>query len=406
MNNVIDKKKAFFCLIVVSMAYFWSNFHRLSMAILATHLIEDINITTAQIGTLGSMLFYIYGLTQIPFGLVADKFGSKIIIQVCMFFLTIGTFVFGTATNYTQLFIGRVLLGFAVSGFYIPGLSLIAKWFDIRDYSFYLGLFMAIGQLGSLLASAPFEYLLSNFDFRSIYIVFTAVTAIIFVGSLFLHEDKVVKVKTRGEIKTKPTPAFSLFVLGASLLVLAFAGARQSFQGLWGSMYYTSVFGFDAAFASIMLMIFSIGGIATAPLFGKLADVHGRYKMLIFLLFFTMVCWMAAAFTGVGTPMIVTMFITFWLGATNNVTIPNLFSAMVDYTKPATRSFVNSIVNACSFFGSAFYTQAIGVLFEGRDMNHGSFFMVFSIYAGLLLLATLYFMWSKNNLDKSLIDNR
>ena len=406
MNNVIDKKKAFFCLIVVSMAYFWSNFHRLSMAILATHLMSDLNITTAQIGTLGSMLFYIYGLTQIPFGLVADKFGSKVIVQVCMFFLTLGTYIFGTATNYTQLFIGRVLLGFAVSGFYIPGLSLIAKWFDIRDYSFYLGLFMAIGQLGSLLASAPFEILLSNFDFRHIYLIFTAITAVIFVGSLFLHEDKVFRVKAENRIKEKSSMEFNWFIAGACFLVLAFAGARQSFQGLWGSMYYTSVFGFDTGYASIMLMIFSIGGIVTSPVFGKLADKMGRYKILVYLLFFTMICWMAAAFTDINTPILVTMFVTFWLGAANNVTIPNLFSALVDYTKPSSRSFVNSIINACSFFGSAFYTQALGAVFNNREMNHGTFFQVFSIFTGMLLISTLYFMWSKKNLDKKLIANR
>lgn len=73
----VDKKKSIFCLIVVMLAYFMTNFHRQAMAVLSPIFMKEIGLSTSEVGLLGSMTFYIYGLTQIPFGLLADKFGSK-----------------------------------------------------------------------------------------------------------------------------------------------------------------------------------------------------------------------------------------------------------------------------------------------------------------------------------------
>ena len=79
--KISEKKKKIFSLFVIASAYFWSNFHKLSMSVLAPHLVQKYNISMTQIGQLGSILFFIYAILQIPLGKLADKFGGKIIFK-------------------------------------------------------------------------------------------------------------------------------------------------------------------------------------------------------------------------------------------------------------------------------------------------------------------------------------
>lgn len=404
MGRIIDRKRAVFCLTVVAMAYFWTNFHRQSMAVLAPYLVEKMGITTTQIGTLGSIMFYVYGLTQIPFGIIADKYGSKKIIQVCLVALVIGTYIFGHAETYNQLMIGRLITGFAVSGIYVPSLSMIRGWFDIRVYSTYLGIYVAVGNLGSVLSTMPFEMLLSNFDIVTIYNGFGIIVVLLAIASFFLYEERNLGVKreVKKEEKDPIAKHFYLFLAATSLFGLIFNGARQAFQSLWGTTYYVEVFNFNVRNASIMMMIFSVGGIFFTPLVGRLADKSGRFNALIKMAMFTAVAWLLAGLTPPNSGIILTGIMAFVLGGTNSSTVPNAFTTLGDYAKPHQRSVVSGIFNTLCFFGSAVFTQSLGVIFENTVMNQTTFLMVFVVFAILILIGTAASIFAKSNLDKKI----
>ncbi|NLW43174.1 MAG: MFS transporter [Tissierellia bacterium] len=403
MSRVVDRKRAVFCLIIVAMAYFWTNFHRQSMAVLAPYLMEEMGITTSQVGTLGSIMFYVYGLTQIPFGLIADKYGSKRIIEVCLVSMVIGTYIFGHAKNYTQLMIGRLITGFAVSGIYVPSLSMIRGWFDIRVYSTYLGIYLAVGNLGSVLSTTPFEILLSNFEISTIYNVFAIIVLFLSIASFFLYEKPKSKVKVEMEKTSDPKEKhFYIFLASICLLGLLYNGGRQGFQSLWGTTYYISVFNYSIRNASIMMMIFSIGGIFFSPIAGWIADHFGRFNALIKMSMFTSIIWLIVGVTPINSNYIVIGFMAFLLGGVNSSTIQNAFTTLGDYAKPRQRSLISAVLNTSNFFGSAIFTQSLGIIFEGRTMNHTTFLVVFVVFAVLILMASIIAMFTKNNLDKNL----
>ena len=406
MGRIVDRKRAVFCLVVVAMGYFWTNFHRQSMAVLAPYLIEEMGITTSQVGTLGSIMFYIYGLTQIPFGLIADKYGSKRIIEVCMVSMVIGTYIFGHAENYTQLMIGRLITGFAVSGIYVPSLSMIRGWFDIRVYSTYLGIHMAVGNLGSVLSTTPFEILLSNFEIKTLYNAFAIAVLILSIASFFLYEEPRPKIKRTVEKTKDPKEKYFYFFLGAiSMLGLIYNGARQAFQSLWGTTYYISVFNYSVRNASILMMLFSVGGIFFSPIAGRIADKSGRFSALIKMAIFTSIVWLIVGITPANSNYLITGLLAFLLGGANSSTMQNAFTTLGDYAKPHQRSLISAILNTLSFFGSAIFTQSLGIIFEGATMGHTTFLIVFAVFAVLILVASMIAMFAKTNLDKNLKPN-
>lgn len=401
MNYIRDKKKAYFGLLVVSLAYLWANFHRQSMAVMSPFLMESLGISTSQIGTLGSVIFYIYGLTQIPFGYFTRKYGGTRAVQFSLLCLVIGSYIFGQSDTYAELLIGRLLIGFAVSGFYVPAINLIRQWFDIREFGFYMGIFLSIGNIGALLSTTPYEILLSNYSLPTIYNGLSIIALVLVVASLFLTEDKSLlkNIKISKDKEKLPNGFFAFYIM-LSLYGLAFYGSRQAFISLWGFTYYTSALNFDLRTGSFLMMMISIGGIVFTPIAGKIADKVGRFNALVKQSIITAILWVIMAFMPVDTPLIIVVFFAFWIGALKISTVANAFTALTDYATPSNRSLLVALLNTTNFFGSAVLMQGMGFVFEGTSANVGIFRNIFLIFGFTIFITIVGLNIAKKNMDK------
>lgn len=401
----VSYKKSIFSLIVIGLSYLLANFHRQSMAIMAPFLVESLNISNSQIGLLGAIVFYIYGLTQIPLGFLTSKYGGRKIIQVCLVLLIVGSFFFGRAKTFSELLLGRFLIGLAVSGYYVPGLHLIRQWFDVRSLSFYLGIYLAIGNVGSLLSTSPYEALLNNFSISSIYWGFIVFTFILLIASLFLEDEKISgkKVAVKGENQEK-NPYFTWFFISLLFYGLTSYGARQAFFSLWGPLYYTDYLGLDLTRASFLMMVMSIGGIVYSPISGKVADKIGRHKALVIQSLLIALLWLVSAFLPKDTPFILVLLLALIIGALNITTISNAFTTLTDYAPVAFTSVFVGVFNAFNFFGSAFYMQGLGKFFDARGSSPETFSTVlliffFSIVVAIFLNSFFYLKMAGHRKD-------
>ena len=117
---------------------------------------------------------------------------------------------------------------------------------------------------------------------------------------------------------------------------------------------------------------------------------------------FTSIIWLIVGVTPINSNYIVIGFMAFLLGGVNSSTIQNAFTTLGDYAKPRQRSLISAVLNTSNFFGSAIFTQSLGIIFEGTTMNHTTFLVVFVVFAVLILMASIIAMFTKNNLDKNL----
>lgn len=305
-----------------------------------------------------------------------------------------------------MLILGRLLIGFAISGFFVPSLTLIRGWFDIREYGFFLGLFMASGNLGSVMSTTPFEVLVSKYNYTTVLNGFTIATVILAISSLMLEEVKVPVMKKIDKSKGKTPKELKIFVFTLGVLSVFYYGARHSFQGLWGTSYYTEVFGFSLRRASLFMMLFSIGGIFFNPIAGKIADKTGKFNTLVKLGILTAIFWILMGITPPSAPIFIVFIITFILGSLNSSTIQNSFSTISEYATAENRSFISAIINTFGSLGSAVFTQGLGIVFESKSMDYVTFLIVFSLFAVFILLAIALNIYTKTNLDKSLEERK
>ncbi|WP_278869033.1 MFS transporter [Leyella stercorea] len=154
-------------------------------------------------GALMAVFLWIYGLVSPFAGVVADRVSRKKLVVGSLFVWSAVTYLMGYASDFTQLYWLRALMGVS-EALYIPSaLSLIADWHEGKSRSLAIGIHMtglyvgqAVGGFGATIA-ATFSWHSTFYWFGIIGIVYSAVLA------LLLHD----KPKTSAAVATSPDPA-------------------------------------------------------------------------------------------------------------------------------------------------------------------------------------------------------
>lgn len=154
-------------------------------------------------GALMAVFLWIYGIVSPFAGVVADRVSRKKLVVGSLFVWSAVTYLMGYASDFTQLYWLRALMGVS-EALYIPSaLSLIADWHEGKSRSLAIGIHMtglyvgqAVGGFGATIA-ATFSWHSTFYWFGIIGIVYSAVLA------LLLHD----KPKTSAAVATSPNPA-------------------------------------------------------------------------------------------------------------------------------------------------------------------------------------------------------
>ena len=89
---------------ILSLAYFFVYFHRLSLSVVADDLVKDFQTTASTIGLLGSIYFYCYAVMQFPAGLLSDSIGPRKTVTFFLLIASAGSILFGFAPNIEMAF--------------------------------------------------------------------------------------------------------------------------------------------------------------------------------------------------------------------------------------------------------------------------------------------------------------
>lgn len=154
-------------------------------------------------GALMAVFLWIYGLVSPFAGVVADRVSRKKLVVGSLFVWSAVTYLMGYASDFTQLYWLRALMGVS-EALYIPSaLSLIADWHEGKSRSLAIGIHMtglyvgqAVGGFGATIA-ATFSWHSTFYWFGIIGIAYSVVLA------LLLHD----KPKAAAAVAASPNPA-------------------------------------------------------------------------------------------------------------------------------------------------------------------------------------------------------
>lgn len=266
--------------------YIFSIFHRSSLGVAGLQATERFGIGPTALSAFTVLQVAIYAVMQVPTGMLADRFGPRVMLTASALLLGGGQILFGLAHAYPVALLARAVLGVGDALTWISVLRVVASKFPARMYPLIVALSGTLGSIGSLVATIPLTMLLASHGWTGTFLIAGAMTAgytaVIAAGlRVPAHpvahpaETMALRGVLRGVRKTWRVPGTRLgfwvhFTTGVSANTLSL---------LWGFPYLVQAQHLSAADAGNLLAILVIGGIISNPIIGAVLGRHPHARM-------------------------------------------------------------------------------------------------------------------------------
>jgi predicted MFS family arabinose efflux permease len=248
-----------------ALGYFLSYLYRTVNAVIAPNLAADIGVDPAELGLLTAAYFIAFASSQLPLGVLLDRFGPRRVEAFLLLFAAAGAFIFSRSETLTGLAVGRAFIGFGVSACLMAAFKAFVMWYPAPQLPLINGIQMTSGGLGALTATAPVEVLLGMMDWRMVFLGLSLTTLGVALIVFLVVPDK----KTDAPSETlehqlagvKEVFSSPVFWCVAPLATLSQA-SYLAVQGLWSGPWLRDVAGYDRSEVAQMLLL--VAGAMTA----------------------------------------------------------------------------------------------------------------------------------------------
>ena len=266
-------------------------FHRIAFGVMAEPLTLEFGLTATTLGALASFYYYSYVVMQVPVGVMADRFGPRKLLTIGATLAAVGTAIFALAPNYWVISFGRLLIGGAVAVAFVTMMKIALHWFDLRRFALLVGLGLLAGNLGALAAGVPLQLMIELVGWRTVMLVFAAMTGILAVATgIWLRDDPSdLGYKSYGHSHDETVPRQSILkdlketithrtVFLLTLSCGAAAGSVLTFGGLWGIPFLKVAYGFTTSEAATITTITLLVWAGSGVFLGHWSDATGKRK--------------------------------------------------------------------------------------------------------------------------------
>jgi predicted MFS family arabinose efflux permease len=355
---------------------------------------KDIGVNVASAALIITAYMLPFGLFQLVFGYLADKFGKRQVISFAMVFFTVSTGLCSVAVGLTDLAIFRALTGIFAASVMPISLALIGDIFPLNERQAAIGTFMGISFLGQGLSMAIGGSIAYFFNWRGVFVTYAVLAVISTILLLTIGKNI---PSTKNSNSKVFTPYINLLKNLSSLkvyILVLFEGIFLigTFSFLGG--FIKNTYDFNNFVIGLIMTVFGVMAVIGGRISGKISAKLGRKKTILIglscatvanLLFLTFGNVLIMLIVGVGL-----LGLGFMLAHSTFLTIATEFAAK-------SRGVAMSLV-AFFFMGGGGLGTAIG----SRIVQNSSLNTLFMVYGvGLVLLVfTVFFIKKSFNIER------
>lgn len=342
---------------------------------------QNLNVDVASASIVITAYMLPFGIFQLLYGFLAERFGKRQVITFSISMFTIATALCAFAFAIPDLAVYRALTGMFAASIMPVSLALIGDLFPMEERQSAIGSFMGISFLGQGLSMAIGGSIAYFLNWRGVFGVYSGL-AVLSSILLFTIGRKIPSTKNK-ESKAL-MPYINILKNPSSVIIYAlvlFEGMFLigSFSFLGG--FIKKLFNLNNFVIGMVMTAFGIMALIAGKRSGKIAAKIGRKETIIIGLSFAFIADILLVTMGSFLPVVVIavglMGFGFMLAHSTFLTIATEFAAKA-------RGIAMSLV-AFFFMGGGGIGTAIG----GRIIAATSFERLFTIYGGGLLLLTV-----------------
>lgn len=319
---------------------------------------KNFGLSNTQLGLANSIFFLTYAIFQVPFGVIGDKIGRKVVITIGFLIMGVMTYFSGLATTFAMFLIIRALAGLGQGAYYGPQYALSTE--AIPEDKLTLGTAiinsgMAFGTSGGYLLSSTMV-LQNGAHWSKPFFVMAIPTIILAILFFTLLKEKIARPGDKPQAaqeKAEPEHkvSFKSIISNKNLLaafVLCFTSIYANFVIItWLPSFLISERGFVGSSVGFISSLVPWASIPGALIFARIADKFGSTKKLVYLLVpLSILSVFSIAFV---TNRAILIAVLILYGLTGKLAIDPIIVAYV--TKNAPKGSLSTTLSAYNFIG-------------------------------------------------------
>jgi MFS family permease len=247
---------------------------------------DSFNLTYGQSGWLVSAFAVSLGLSNAPIGMLADRFGARLVVVVGLLLTGLISVAVGMAGSYWQLFALLIVMGLIHGSYHAPASALMARVFPASERGSAIGLHITGGHLSFFIVPATAGWLVTQTGTWStpyIWLAWAPVLAGIWIWYLAPRDhqapkgnpDRLAVFRELGGIVRMVGPLVSTSI--------AFQVAQAALVA-FTTLYLVDVRGIEPAWAAVLFGVPQLIGLLGSPAAGFLSDRIGRRAVILLAL--------------------------------------------------------------------------------------------------------------------------
>jgi MFS family permease len=363
-----NKRLALTILAAVCLTYYVENFLRSAASALTPVLITELGISRGAMGLLITGYFLIYGIMQLPSGVLADALGPRKSILWFTALTCIGCTLFWVSYSYELLFAAQVIMGIGTSVFYINAVTVITRWFPPEKKATAISVLSAASGIGGFTSYMGFPLAQSIFgSWRTLYLgmlIFLVGTWAINILVLKDSPKPVTLVKrTMGDLvasfkETLGDGRFRPMLIAYTLLAFNYVIFS------WGTQFLIESKGLTYVEAGMVSSLGTVAGFIGCLSMGVISDkLRKRKTPLVAFFGVFLLALIGIVFMPAGLSFVVYAALWCIMGVGNSVWV--LYFTMVGEVLPARKASIGlGLLNGLSIIFSSVMTPLYGSLVD------------------------------------------
>ena len=262
-------------------------------SIIGVRIKQELGLSETEFGLLVATPVLTGSISRIFLGILAEKYGGRLMFPIQMFTTAIATVLLAQADSYPLFLLAALGVGLA-GGSFIIGVAYVSRWYEAKNQGTALGIFGA-GNVGAAVTNFGAPFLVVAFGWQQTALIYAAVlTAIAILFWVFTKDDPVL-VEQR-KTGAKPVSAmmqleplrdprvwrfatYYFFVFGAFVALAS-----------WLPRYYVGSYGLDLQTAGMLAAAYSLPGSVFRALGGWMSDKFGARAVMYITFIVSLIC--------------------------------------------------------------------------------------------------------------------
>ena len=386
-------------LVIVWLAFLLSFVDRLSWPPVMPLVSKELGMTAKQAGSYMTAFYIGYVATQLPGGLLTDRFGYRKVLLGSFALMGVFTALMGTITTYEQGFTYRILAGIGSGAVFSASVRAIFDWFPGQIRGTAMGIFMTSSSLGLAAVNLFVPTLAKTHGWQYSFVAagLLPILALLFAWPLLKQKPR--ETVSEGQ----PVGQFFKDIFGLftnkNLMLTGLAGfcAMWATWGTatWANTYMAKSLNLTLVQAGLFMSLYGTASLACKPIAGLLSDLlRGKRNILLAVMLGTF--FVCLLLFGANTSVSMLYILAPMLGVAAFMYSPVMNTLISEVVQPKLVGTATGFVNTIWQLGSLISPLAVGAVL---DATNNYFYAFATLAAGPLIGAFIIFLIHDNSAE-------